>query len=86
MRSYLSVKQVRERLNGAVSTRLVYKLIESGKLRVNRSLGKVLVLEESLERLLESGELGAVSDPRGTADSDRGDGGRQDASTPTRSS
>jgi len=86
MRSYLSVKQVRERLNGAISTRLVYKLIEAGKLRVNRSLGKVLVCEESLERLLESGDLAAVSDPRGTADSGRGDGGRRDGSTPTRSS
>ena len=86
MRSYLSVKQVRERLNGAVSTRLIYKLVESGKLRVNRSLGKVLVLEESLEQLLESGELGHVSGPPGTRGSDREGAARPGASTPTRSS
>ena len=84
MRSYLSVRQVRERLNNSISTRLVYKLIEKGKLRVNRTLGKVLVLEESLEQLLESGE--GLSGPPGTPGSDHAGGGRPGASTRSRSS
>src|SRR5262245_43623678 len=84
MRSYLFVKQVRERLNNSTSTRLVYKLIEKGKLRVNRTTGKVLVLEESLEQLLESGE--ALSGPPGTPGSDHAGASRPGASTPTRSS
>lgn len=53
MKSYLSARQVVARLNGAVSVKLVYKLIAEGKLRVNRSLGKLLVEEESLVELLE---------------------------------
>lgn len=53
MKSYLSVKQVVQRLNGAISVKLVYKLIADGKLRANRSLGKVLVEEDSLIELLE---------------------------------
>ena len=57
MPRYLSVKQVREWLGGAVSIRLIYKLIDQGKLRVNRALGKVLVLGSSLEALLASGEV-----------------------------
>lgn len=52
MKSYLSVKQVVAGLNGAISTKLVYRLIAQGKLRVNRSLGKVLIEEESLIELL----------------------------------
>jgi len=53
MKTYLSVKQVVERLNGAISVKLVYKLIEQGKLRANRATGKVLVEEASLIELLE---------------------------------
>jgi excisionase family DNA binding protein len=53
MKSYLSVKQVVERLNGAISVKLVYKLIEQGKLRANRATGKVLVEEDSLIELME---------------------------------
>jgi hypothetical protein len=53
LKSYLSVKQVVERLNGAISVKLVYKLIEQGKLRANRATGKVLVEEDSLVELME---------------------------------
>lgn len=53
MKSLLSVKQVVQRLNGSVSSKLVYKLIAAGKLRANRELGKVLVEEDSLVELLE---------------------------------
>lgn len=55
MKSYLSVKQVVRRLNGAVSAKLVYKLIATGKLRANRATGKVLVEEDSLVELMEGG-------------------------------
>ncbi|GEM_PF-3672543 len=53
MKSYLSVRQVVQRLNGAVSVKLVYKLIAEGKLRANRATGKVLVEEDSLIELME---------------------------------
>jgi hypothetical protein len=53
MKSYISVRQVVERLNSSISVKLVYKLIAAGKLRVNRSTGKVLVEEESLVELME---------------------------------
>lgn len=53
MKSYLSVRQVVQRLNGAVSVKLVYKLIAEGKLRANRATGKVLVEENSLIELME---------------------------------
>lgn len=53
MKRYLSVKQVVAALNGAVSAKLIYKLIAQGKLRVNRATGKVLVEEESLAELME---------------------------------
>jgi excisionase family DNA binding protein len=53
MKSYLSVKQVVERLNRAISVKLVYKLIEQGKLRANRATGKVLIEEDSLVELME---------------------------------
>ena len=53
MKSYLSARQVVQRLNGAISVKLVYKLIGQGKLRVNRSTGKVLIEEDSLVELME---------------------------------
>jgi excisionase family DNA binding protein len=53
MKSYLSVKQVVARLNGAISAKLVYKLVARGKLRANRTTGKVLIEEDSLVELLE---------------------------------
>lgn len=53
MKSYLSVRQVVARLNGAISVKLVYKLVAEGKLRSNRATGKLLVEEESLVELLE---------------------------------
>jgi hypothetical protein len=53
VKSFLSVKQVVARLNGAVSAKLVYKLVAQGKLRANRATGKVLVEEDSLVELLE---------------------------------
>ena len=53
MKSYLSVKQVVGRLNGAISAKLVYKLIQRGKLRANTATGKLLVEEDSLLELLE---------------------------------
>ena len=53
MKSYLSAKQVVARLNGAISVKQVYRLVSLGKLRANRSLGKVLIEEESLVELLD---------------------------------
>jgi len=53
MKSYLSVKQVVERLNNAISAKLVYRLIDKGKLRANRETGKILVEEDSLLELME---------------------------------
>lgn len=53
MKSYISVKQVVGRLNGAISVKLVYALIAKGKLRVNRAMGKMLVEEDSLIELME---------------------------------
>lgn len=53
MKTYLSVKQVVHRLNGAISVKLVYKLIDQGKLRANKATGKVLVEEDSLIELME---------------------------------
>jgi hypothetical protein len=55
MKSYLSVRQVVERLNGSVKLGLIYRLIRDGRLRVSRGLGKVLVEEDSLTELLEAG-------------------------------
>jgi hypothetical protein len=53
MKTYLSVKQVVQRLNGAVSGKLIYALVAKGKLRSNRSLGKLLIEEDSLVELME---------------------------------
>lgn len=53
MKTYLSVRQAVARLNGAVSNKLLYRLIAEGKLRVNRNLGKLLIEEDSLVELLE---------------------------------
>lgn len=53
MKSYLSVRQVVQRLNGAISIKLVYKLVAQGRLRGNRATGKLLVEEDSLIELLE---------------------------------
>ena len=53
MKSYLSVRQVVARLNCAISVKLVYRLIEQGKLRANRATGKLLVEEDSLVELME---------------------------------
>lgn len=53
MKSYLSAKQVVQRLNGAVSVKLVYALVARGKLRGNRATGKLLIEEDSLVELLE---------------------------------
>ena len=61
MKSYLSVKQVVQKLNSSVSAKQVYALVRKGKLKANRALGKVLILEESLVALLASGET--VSEP-----------------------
>jgi hypothetical protein len=56
VKSYLSVQQVVERLNGAVSAKLIYKLVARGKLRANKATGKVLVEEDSLVELLGGGK------------------------------
>ena len=56
MKSFLSVKQVVQRLNGAVSVKLIYKLCQQGRLRSNRSLGKLLIEEDSLLELLRGGQ------------------------------
>lgn len=53
MKTYLSVKQVVARLNGAISGKLVYKLASTGKLRANRATGKLLIEEDSLIELME---------------------------------
>ena len=53
MKSFLSVKQVVQRLNGAVSAKLIYKLASQGKLKANRATGKLLIEEESLLELME---------------------------------
>ena len=53
MKSFLSARQVVQRLNGAISVKLVYKLISQGKLRVNRATGKLLIEEDSLVELME---------------------------------
>lgn len=53
LKTYLSAKQVVERLNGAISVKHVYRLVAQGKLRANRKLGKVLIELESLIELLE---------------------------------
>lgn len=52
MKSFLSAKQVVQRLNGAISVKLVYALVARGKLRANRATGKLLIEEDSLEELL----------------------------------
>jgi hypothetical protein len=53
VKSYISVKQVVARLNGAISVKLVYALIAKGKLRSNRATGKLLVEEDSLVELMD---------------------------------
>ena len=53
MKSYLSVRQVVQRLNGSISVKLVYKLVSQGKLRGNRATGKLLIEEDSLVELME---------------------------------
>lgn len=53
MKSYLSARQVVQRLNGAISVKLVYKLVAVGKLKGNRTTGKLLIEEDSLVELLE---------------------------------
>jgi hypothetical protein len=53
MKNYLSVRQVVERLNNAVSIKLIYKLVGQGKLRGNRATGKLLIEEDNLIELLE---------------------------------
>lgn len=53
MKSFLSVKQVVQRLNGAVSVKLIYRLCAQGRLRCNRRLGKLLIEEDSLVELLD---------------------------------
>ncbi|WP_373650315.1 hypothetical protein [Schlesneria sp. DSM 10557] len=56
MKSYLSVRQVVQRLNGSVSAKLIYALVGKGKLRSNRSIGKLLIEEDSLLELLRGGQ------------------------------
>jgi hypothetical protein len=65
MKSYLSVKQVYARLNGAVSLRQIYASVARGKLRVSRAFGKVLIEEESLSALLEASADPPADPPRG---------------------
>jgi hypothetical protein len=60
MKSYISVRQVVQRLNGAVSVKLIYKLVGQGKLRGNRATGKLLVEEDSLVELMEGNRKPAV--------------------------
>jgi hypothetical protein len=64
MKSYLSVRQCVQRLNGAVSAKLIYVLISKGKLRANRAMGKILVEEDSLVELIE-GKLKPLPASRG---------------------
>jgi hypothetical protein len=49
---YLSVKQVVQQLNNAVSDKLIYKLVAEGKLRANKATGKVLIEVDSLNELM----------------------------------
>ncbi len=56
MKTYLSVRQVVDKLNGAVSGKLIYALVARGTLRVNRSLGKLLIEEDSLIELMEGNQ------------------------------
>ncbi len=64
---YLSVKQVVQRLNHAVSGKLIYKLVATGKLKANKTTGKVLVEEDSLAELMEgtrsAGQVPQVAPP-----------------------
>ncbi len=53
MKNYLSARQVVQRLNGAISVKLVYALVAKGKLRSNRATGKLLIEEDSLVELME---------------------------------
>jgi hypothetical protein len=53
VKSFISVKQVVQRLNGAISVKTVYKLVGLGKLRSNRATGKLLIEEDSLIELME---------------------------------
>lgn len=53
MKSYLSARQVVQRLNGAISVKQVYRLCSLGRLRSTRALGKLLIEEDSLAELLE---------------------------------
>jgi hypothetical protein len=53
VKTYLSARQVVERLNRAISVKLVYKLVAQGKLRANRATGKILIEEDSLIELME---------------------------------
>jgi hypothetical protein len=53
VKSFLSVKQVVQRLNGSISVKLVYKLAAMGKLRGNKNTGKLLIEEDSLVALME---------------------------------
>jgi hypothetical protein len=53
VKTYLSAKQVVQRLNGAISLKLVYALVARGKLRGNRATGKLLIEEDSLVELME---------------------------------
>ncbi len=53
VKSFLSAKQVVQRLNGAISLKLVYSLVAQGKLRANRATGKLLIEEDSLFELME---------------------------------
>ncbi len=62
MRSFLSVGQVAERLNLPVSATQIYTVIAQGKLRVNRSLGKLLVEDYSLIELM-AGPVPVPSEP-----------------------
>ena len=53
MKSFLSVRQVVQKLNGAVSGKLIYALVARGKLKANRNTGKLLIEEDSLVELME---------------------------------
>ena len=53
MKTYLSDKQAVAMLSNVVSAKLNYLLIAQGRLTANRALGKILIEEESLLRLME---------------------------------
>lgn len=53
---YLSVRQVWDRLNRAISQKQIYNYVRSGRLHSTRAFGKVLILESSLDALLAEGE------------------------------